>query len=64
MQEQNQKIGLYNLNEDPTERQNLSGSYPEQLARMRAVLYDMDKQMVDPSGRHWLKPYYRCLHQR
>ena len=48
LQEQNGKTWLYNLNDDPTEQHNLSESHPEQLEKFRGVLYDMDRQMVEP----------------
>ena len=48
VQEQNGKIWLYNLNVDPTEQMNLSESNPDRLAEMKAVLYSLDEQMVEP----------------
>ncbi|MFP6807442.1 MAG: sulfatase-like hydrolase/transferase [Pseudomonadales bacterium] len=48
LQEQNGRTWLYNLNDDPTEQSNLSESEPEQLARLRAALYELDSQMVEP----------------
>ena len=48
LQEQNGKTWLYNLNEDPTEQQNLSASQPEQLEKIRDILYSLDDQMVEP----------------
>jgi len=48
LQEQNGKTWLYNLNVDPTEQDNLSESHPDRLAEMKAVLYSLDEQMVEP----------------
>ncbi|MEM7218755.1 MAG: sulfatase-like hydrolase/transferase [Pseudomonadota bacterium] len=48
LQEQNGKAWLFNLNVDPTEQNNLSDSHPERMAEMKAVLYGLDEQMVDP----------------
>ena len=48
LQEQNGKTWLYNLNEDPTEQTNLSKSHPGRLAELKAVLYELDEQMVEP----------------
>ncbi len=48
IQEQNGKTWLYNLNEDPTEQKNLSDSHPDRLAELKAVLYSLDEQMVEP----------------
>ncbi|MDP6376593.1 MAG: sulfatase-like hydrolase/transferase [Pseudomonadales bacterium] len=48
LQEQNGKTWLYNLNEDPTERNNLSASHPDRLAELKALLYNLDEQMVEP----------------
>ena len=48
LQEQNGKTWLYNLNEDPTERNNLSGSNTDQLKIMTTLLYELDAQMVEP----------------
>lgn len=46
--EHNGKTWLFNLNEDPTEQQNLAASYPEKVDKLRKVLYSIDKQMVKP----------------
>lgn len=46
--EQNGKTWLFDLNNDPTEQVNLSTSYPEKLEEMRKVLYELDRQMVEP----------------
>lgn len=48
LQEQNGRTWLYNLNEDPTEQQNLSNSHPQQLQRLTDTLYALDRQMVEP----------------
>lgn len=48
LQEQDGNSWLYNLNVDPTEQTNLSRSHPDRLAEMKALLYSLDKQMVDP----------------
>ena len=48
LQEQNGKTWLYDLNEDPTEQHNLSDSNPARLEILREVLYDLDRQMVEP----------------
>ncbi len=48
LQEQNGKTWLYNLNVDPTEQNNLSNSHPERLAELKALLYSLDEQMVEP----------------
>ena len=48
LQEQNGKTWLYNLKEDPTEQNNLSGSNPDQLKIMTTLLYELDAQMVEP----------------
>lgn len=46
--EHNGKAWLFNLNEDPTEQNNLSASYPEKFSQLRKVLYSLDRQMVGP----------------
>ena len=46
--EHNGKTWLFNLNEDPTEQNNLSISHPEKLSQLRKVLYSLDGQMVEP----------------
>ncbi|MDA9847372.1 sulfatase-like hydrolase/transferase [Luminiphilus sp.] len=46
--EHNGKTWLFNLNEEPTEQQNLSTSHPEKLDQLRKVLYSLDSQMVEP----------------
>lgn len=46
--EHNGKTWLFNLNEDPTEQNNLSTSHPEKLSQLRKVLYSLDGQMVEP----------------
>ena len=46
--EHNGKTWLFNLNEDPTEQNNLSISHPEKLIQLRKVLYSLDGQMVEP----------------
>ena len=48
LQEQNNKTWLYNLNEDPTEQNNLSELNPEQLKTMTTLLYELDGQMAEP----------------
>jgi arylsulfatase A-like enzyme len=48
LQEQNGKTWLYNLNVDPTEQINLSESNPDRLAGLKALLYSLDGQMVEP----------------
>ena len=48
LQEQNGKTWLYDLNVDPTEQTNLSESHPDRLDEMKAVLYELDEQMVEP----------------
>jgi arylsulfatase A-like enzyme len=46
--EHNGKTWLFNLNEDPTEQNNLSTSHLEKLSQLRKVLYLLDGQMVEP----------------
>jgi len=48
LQQQNGMTWLYNLNEDPTEKINLSESMPEKLAELTEVLYELDNGMVEP----------------
>ena len=48
LQEQNGKTWLYNLNDDPTEQHNLSKTHPKKLNELRDVLYDLDRQMIEP----------------
>ena len=48
LMEQNGKVWLFNLNEDPTEQHNLSTSHPEKLNQLREVLYSIDSEMVEP----------------
>jgi len=48
LQEQNGMTWLYNLNEDPTEKINLSEAMPEKLAELTEVLYELDNGMVEP----------------
>ncbi len=47
-QEQDGRTWLFNLRTDPTEQSNLSESHPEELEMLRAALYKLDEQMVDP----------------
>ena len=48
LQEQNGMAWLYNLNEDPTELTNLAELMPGKLAELTEVLYELDKDMVEP----------------
>ncbi|MCR9278697.1 MAG: sulfatase-like hydrolase/transferase [Pseudomonadaceae bacterium] len=48
LQEQNGKTWLFNLNVDPTETINLSETNPDRLAKLKALLYRLDEQMVEP----------------
>ena len=48
LQEQNGKVWLFNLNEDPTEQTDLSESHPEQLSLLKELLYRLDNQMSEP----------------
>ena len=48
MQEQNGNTWLFNLNEDPTEQNNLSSSHPQQLNDLKKALYNLDQQMIEP----------------
>lgn len=47
-QKQNGNTWLFNLNDDPTELENLSASHPEKLKQMQSELANMDAQMVEP----------------
>jgi arylsulfatase A-like enzyme len=48
IQEQNGNQWLFNLNDDPTEQNNLIKSHPDQLKNLTEALYVMDTQMVEP----------------
>jgi arylsulfatase A-like enzyme len=48
LQEQNGNSWLFNLNEDPTEQNNLNSSQPQKLEEMRDILYSLDEQMAEP----------------
>ena len=48
IQEQNGNTWLFNLNEDPTEQNNLSSSHPQQLNDLKKALYNLDQQMIEP----------------
>ena len=48
LQGQNGMAWLYNLNEDPTELTNLAELMPGKLAELTEVLYELDKDMVEP----------------
>ena len=48
LQEQDGNSWLYNLNVAPTEQTNLSRSHPDRLAEMKALIYSLYEQMVDP----------------
>lgn len=47
-QEQTGQTWLFNLNEDPTERVELSATRPEKLAALKTVLDRLDSEMAEP----------------
>jgi arylsulfatase A-like enzyme len=47
-QAQNGRTWLYNLNEDPTEQNNLSELHPERLEELKSVLFSLNEQMSEP----------------
>jgi arylsulfatase A-like enzyme len=47
-QEQTGQTWLFNLNEDPTEREELSATRPEKLAALKTVLDQLDSEMAEP----------------
>ena len=47
-QEQTGQTWLFNLNEDPTERVELSAARPEKLAALKTVLDRLDREMAEP----------------
>lgn len=47
-QEQTGQTWLFNLNEDPTEREELSATRPEKLAALKTVLDRLDSDMAEP----------------
>jgi arylsulfatase A-like enzyme len=47
-QEQTGQTWLFDLNEDPTEREELSATRPEKLAALKTVLDRLDSEMAEP----------------
>ena len=48
LQGQTGQTWLFNLNEDPTEREELSATRPEKLAALKTVLDRLDSEMAEP----------------